>query len=90
MQENNVNKEIAELFIKSSTEASGIHKRKRETSGVSQHAFTKHPSADPVFVKQTYEPRELYVFSSMTYKRVVKLRDEKKSSKLMLHFGKLL
>lgn len=42
MQENNVNEEIAELFIKSSTEASGIYKRKREMSGVSQHAFTKH------------------------------------------------
>lgn len=54
------------------------------------HLQSINPSADPVFVKQTYEPRELYVFSSMTYKRVVKLRDEKKNSKLMLHFGKLL
>lgn len=54
------------------------------------HLQSINPSADPVFVKQTYEPRELYVFSSMTYKRVVKLRDEKKISKLMLHFGKLL
>lgn len=42
------------------------------------HLQSINPSADPVFVKQTYEPRELYVFSSMTYKRVVKLRDEKK------------
>lgn len=54
------------------------------------HLQSINPSADPVFVKQTYEPRELYVFSSMTYMKVVKLRDEKKSSKLMLHFGKLL
>lgn len=54
------------------------------------HLQSINPSADPVFVKQTYEPRELYVFSSMTYKRVVKLRDEKKKFQVNVAFWQVV
>lgn len=54
------------------------------------HLQSINPSADPVFVKQTYEPRELYVFSSMTYMKVVKLRDEKKKFQVNVAFWQVV
>lgn len=47
-----------------------------------------NPSADPVLVKETYEPHELYVCSSGTYKRVIKTERRRRGKKLTLRFGK--
>lgn len=88
--ENYVNKETVKLFIRYGTWAAGAYIHKKSGAGwVSMHLQSINPSADLVLVKQTYEPHELYVCSSMAYKRVIKWKKEQ-SLELALHFGELL
>lgn len=54
------------------------------------HLQSINPSADPVLIKKTYEHHELYVGSSMTYKRIIKMKRRRKKVSIASSYGNLL
>ena len=61
------------MFIKNSAWAAGLNKSDKQGESACIHSAL---SAEQVLVKWTYGPHELFVCSSMAYKRAVKIKKE--------------